>query len=331
MNNYIQVSLYERELISIGIEKGFSHRSIAQQLGRSHTTIAREIKRNRLYAPKPSLVTQPYSACRAHKKAVIRSSTQRTKAPLKNVTIFVYVRRHLRSPYNWSPETIAGRLSIEYPGSFIDDETIYRYIYGKGKRFKLWKYLTNHRKKRMKHQGRKVHKYARLTHAIPIDDRPEYISNRVRLGDYESDNMEGVKSDKTAVSITVDRTSRKTSIRKLKDLKADTKATVLIDQFIKDGAHTMTVDRGSENSRHDTVEQQTGVITYACNPYHSWEKGTVENTVGRIRRKIPKGTSVDPITQRQLSAIEKWMNATPRKCLGFLTPKEFHENIQSTS
>ena len=60
MNNYKQVSLYERELISIGIEKGFSYRSIAQQLRRYHTTIAREIKRNRLYAPKPSLITQPY-------------------------------------------------------------------------------------------------------------------------------------------------------------------------------------------------------------------------------------------------------------------------------
>ncbi|MDP2670707.1 MAG: IS30 family transposase [bacterium] len=331
MNTYNHINQYERDLISAGLEKGYSYRDIGKILRRHHMTISREVTRNKLYAPKPSLVQQPYIASKAQKKAEKRRTAQRTKAPLKNTVIFVYVREHLRNPYNWSPETIAGRVTIDHPGSFIDDETIYRYIYGKGKHFKLWKYLIHHRKKRMKKDGRKVQKYARLTHAVPIDNRPEEINNRVRLGDYESDNMEGVKSDKTAVSITVDRASRKVNIKKLRDLTALTKATVLIDQFKKDGAHTMTVDRGSENSRHDKVEQQTGIITYACNPYHSWEKGTVENTVGRVRRKIPKGTSVDPIRQKTLTTIEHWMNNTPRKCLGFLTPNEFHENMQSTS
>jgi transposase, IS30 family len=332
MNRYKHITLYERELISVGLEKKKSLRHIAKELKRSHTSVSREIKRNKLYAPKPAFIEQPYIACKAHQKARERGVYQRSKAPLKDPLIFVYAREHLRPPYNWSPETIAGRLSIDHPGHTIDDETIYRYIYGvKQKRMKLWKHLRRHRKKRMKKNGRKVAKYARLATAIPIGERPDTINKRKRIGDWETDNMEGKRSDKTAVSVTVDRMSRRVCLKKLIDHKASTKASVLIDQFTTDTARSMTVDRGPENSNHDEVSQGTGIATYACEPYHSWEKGTVENTIGRLRWRIPKGTSVDPITQQQLSAIEKWMNATPRKCLQYLTPNEFHEKIQSTS
>jgi len=204
-------------------------------------------------------------------------------------------------------------------------------IYGKGRRFKLWKHLVHHRKKRMKKGGRKVKHYAQLASAVPIDDRPEYINTRTRIGDFESDNMEGKRSDKTSVSVSVDRTSRKVYIKKLNDHKALTKAKAIIQDLESTIACSITVDRGPENARHDTIEQQTGVVTYACNPYHSWVKGTVENTIGRVRRKIPKGTSVDSIQQYELTTIERWMNSTPRKCLGFLTPDEYHEKMQTTS
>src|SRR3989344_4787192 len=119
MAGYKQLNLYERELISTGLEKKNTIQSIAKELGRSHSTVSREIHRNKLYTPRPSIVEQPYIACKADQKAQKRGLQQRTKAPLKDPLIFVYVREHLRSPYNWSPETIAGRLSIDHPGYAI--------------------------------------------------------------------------------------------------------------------------------------------------------------------------------------------------------------------
>ena len=89
----------------------------------------------------------------------------------------------------------------------------------------------------------------------------------------------------------------------------------------------MTIDRGPENSDHEAFTRQTEMPVYACNPYHSWEKGSVENSIGRFRFFIPKGTSVDNLTQKQLDTIEGVMNNTPRKVLGYLTPNEAYERI----
>lgn len=270
--------------------------------------------------------------CLAQKRSELWGQRQRYQAPLKGPAIFVYVREHLRAPYHWSPETIAGRLPIDHPGSSIDDDTIYRYIYGKKQvRMKLWKYLRLHRKRRMSKNGRKVKLYARLATAIPIGERPVEINERARAGDWESDNMEGKGSDTSSVSVTVNRKTRVTRIRKLADHTAAAKAEVLIVQFHQEEADSLTVDRGPENSDHERITQETQVVVYACEPYHSWEKGTVENTIGRIRWVLPKGKSVDTVTQEQLTTIEEWMNNTPRKCLGFLTPNEFRDTIHSVS
>lgn len=68
-------------------------------------------------------------------------------------------------------------------------------------------------------------------------------------------------------------------------------------------------------------------ITDFCHAYHSWEKGTVENTIGRLRRYLPKGLSLDTISDDYIKRIEEEMNNTPRKCLGFLTPYEKKNQI----
>jgi IS30 family transposase len=273
-----------------------------------------------------------YLPCKAQKKSEKRAVKQRTKAPLKNPLIFLYVREHLRKPFSWSPETISGRLSIDHPKYSITVETIYAYIYGKKqRRMKLWKYLRLHRKKRMKKYGRKVHSYAKLASALPIEARPDTANNRTELGHFETDNMEGKKSDKSSISVSVDRTSRITRLRKLTDHKAKTKSLALIPQLVNDHGKTVTMDRGPENSDYQSVIKHTSISVYACTAYHSWEKGTVENTVGRVRWYIPKGESVDKITQQHLDVIEDQMNNTPRKVLGFLTPNEYIKKIQSQS
>ena len=115
-------------------------------------------------------------------------------------------------------------------------------------------------------------------------------------------------------------------------MKAGTKREVLVAQIKKERPvlrKTMTIDRGPENSHHEQFTKDTEMPVYACNPYHSWEKGSVENTIGRARRFIPKGKSVDHLTQRHLTIIETIMNNTPRKCLGYLRQNEMLERIQT--
>lgn len=327
MRTYHNLSLEEREKLYAWKEKGLSLREIGRRLDRNVGTISRELKRHTKYG-------KVYLPCLAQRQANRWATIQRYQAPLKEPLIFLYVREHLRD-HHWSPETIAGRLPIDYPGYSIHHETIYRYIYGrKQRRMKLWSNLLLHRKRRMKKDGRKVKAYGRLNEAIPITERPDIINQRLRPGDWETDNMEGKRSDTSSISVTVERMTRVTRIRKLGDHTAREKSRILIEQLKEDCPLLMgsfTVDRGAENSNHHNVTKSTGMPVYACNPYHSWEKGSVENMIGRLRRYIPKGKSVDKISQKKLSLIEDLLNTTPRKCLEYLTPNEYLERILTAS
>jgi len=327
MRTFHHLSLEEREKIFAWKEKGLSLRKIAKQLKRNVGSVSRELKRHTKYG-------KVYLPCLAQRRADRWAAEQRYKAPLKEPLIFLYVREHLRD-YHWSPETITGRLPIDHPGYSIHHETIYRYVYEKKqRRMKLWSNLVLHRKRRMKKNGRKVQAFGRLNEAIPIIQRPEIINNRKQPGHWETDNMEGKRSDTSSVSVTVERMTRVTRIRLLTNHTAATKTQVLVGQLKQEGAllrKSLTVDRGAENSNHKDITGITGIPVYACNSYHSWEKGTVENMIGRIRRYIPKGKSVEGVTQEKLYLIEEVLNNTPRKCLGYLTPNEYLERILSAS
>ena len=327
MLKYKHLNLEEREKIYALKEKGLSLRSIAKRLNRNVSTISGELRRPKF--------GKEYIPCVVQKEVERIASRQRQRARLKNPTVFLFVREHLRQD-GWSPETIAGRLPHVHPGESVCHETIYRYIYlnPKTKKEKLWKYLTLHRKKRMKKEGRKVRGYTRLSEAIPISERPDSINKRKESGHWETDNPEGKKSDKTSVSVTVERVSRKTKLGKLTGHTARVKTKSVVGSLSKedkDFVKSVTMDRGPENSGYQDIEDAPDVDIYACNPYHSWEKGSVENTILRLRRYIPKGTSVDGITQEYLDLPEDKFNNTPRKCLGFLTPNEYCERIHLAS
>jgi len=313
---YKHLSLEERERIYGLKEKGVSLRDIAKKVGRNVSTVSRE-----LFSVKYG---KPYLPCVAQKQAERIAFRQRQRAALKNPTIFLFVRKHLREDL-WSPEMIAGRLPLEHPGQSICTESIYRYIYlnPKTKREKFWKYLELHRRKRMKKDGRKVKAFTKLAEAIPIDQRSEVINQRLELGHWETDNMEGKMSDKTVVSVTVERVTRKVRMGKLVSHKSRSKTDVVIGGLSEEDkgfVRSITFDRGPENSGYKEIGERLSVDTYACNPYHSWEKGTVENTIKRVRRFVPKGISVDNITQRYLTALEDKFNNTPRKILGLTLP-----------
>lgn len=318
MGKYHQLTLSERERMYALKVSGLSLRAVARRLGRSPATISRELRRNAKYF-------RPYIPCRADNLAKKRGAKQRYMAPLKCPFVFLYVRKKLRET-DWSPETIAGRIHLEHPEYSIDDETIYRYIYGKmGIRYKLWQHLLKAHRRRCHWKGRTMKK-DRIEPQFSFENRPEEVNDRMIVGHWETDNVEGLRIQSKALSVSVERATRFTRISLLPNQTGANKTKALrreLGVYAKLGlVKTITCDRGKENSKHKLTAKQLGTTVYFCNAYHSWEKGTVENMNGRIRRYIPKKTSLENLTKRQVSALENILNNTPRKCLNFLTPNE---------
>jgi len=331
---YYQLKLQEREELYALKKAGWSLGDIAKKLGRDKGTLSRELKRNKTYTKGLEKFSGKYIPCHAQEKADKRARNQRSQASWKGPEVYLYVRNHLRKDV-WSPEQIAGRLSLDHPELHICHETIYRAIYAReNRKHKLWKYLTIQRPRRMKKGGRHVVRDSRIPEAISIDKRPKIVNRRKQIGHWETDNMIGRQIDKTALSVTVERTLRLTIMSKLTAKTADEKTRKLFERlsvFPKQIIRTMTADNGPENTNHKQITEALDIDVFFCHAYHSWERGTVENTNGRIRKFIPKSMSMDTITEKEIANIEWKLNNTPRKCLGFKTPLEvLGEIMQNT-
>ncbi len=326
MATFKQLTLEERERLYLWRNQGISWREIGRRLGKDHGGLIKEWQRNSRFVP--------YLPARAQKRAENKSRDQRRKAPLKSLFIWSYVQKHLRRPYFWTPEEIAGRLSLDYPSLHIHHETIYRYIYAPhAKAYKLWQYLPQARSKRMTKHGRRVKRGTKITNAVSIDLRPKVVGQRVRPGDYETDNVLGKMSDTTALSVTVERLTRFSLVDKLPNCLAYAKRAILTQRllaFPEQIRLTLTQDNGGENADHERLAQDTGLQVFFAHAYQAWERGSNENINGRIRRFIPKRVSMDPIPRKKIKEIEDWLNSTPRKCLGYLTPDErMHQVLKS--
>jgi len=327
---YCHLSLEERVEIYSLFKAGETLRDIAKKLDRNVGTISRELKRNK------SRCHLPYTPVKAHKNATKKGTLQRSKAPLKEPETYLYVREKLRDE-GWSPETISGRLKLDRPHLSICHETIYQYIYGKGKRYKLWKYLPEKKSRRRTKGGRGVRSISsptRIPGAVSIIKRPPGVEKRKTEGHLETDLMEGPRSDKQVLSVEIFRKTRYSQLSKLANKKASTKQKTIIKklkrlEFLQKSnkpiLKSITADGGPENTNHKQISKNLGIKFYFCQPYHSWEKGSVENTIKRIRRFIPKGTPLSQFTDMQIQWLENKLNNTPMKCLKYLTPNEAFE------
>jgi IS30 family transposase len=157
-----------------------------------------------------------------------------------------------------------------------------------------------------------------------IDKRPRIVQERKRIGDWESDTLEGQKS-KGLLATHVERKSRYTVAVKVKDKSADTvtRATLAaMKKLPKKKVKTMTFDNGKEFAGFKELERGLCMRSYFANPYHSWERGTNENTNGLLRQFFPKGTNFALVRQHQVDRVIKLLNNRPRKCLNYRTPAE---------
>jgi len=330
---YTHLSLAEREELYALKKAGKSLGNIAKKLGRNKSTLSRELKRNRTYTRGLEKISTLYLPCRAQEKYKKRATKQRSQASWKGSGVLLYVKDHLTDD-GWSPEQIAGRYCLDNPGKKLTHETIYNIIYAPhNKKEKLWTYLHRHKKKRQKMSGRNVHKESRIPEAVSIDKRPKVVQRRKQLGHWETDNVVGKQTDKTALSVTVERKIKVTIMSKVNKGAQDktNKLIARMSKLPKNLRKTMTADNGSENTKHKEIAESLSLLMYFCHAYHSWERGTGENTNGRIRYFIPKGVSIDSIDEETIQAVEWKINNTPRKCLGWKKPIEVLEEIMQNT
>jgi IS30 family transposase len=316
VKTYTHLSLEERERLFAGLCAGKTIRNISKELQRSHTTLSRELKRNSPYF-------QEYVPCKAQHKYEKRCIHQRKKAPLKSPEILLYVRDKLKNE-GWSPGIISGRIKLDLPGLSIHPETVYRYIYKKENRKEtLWQYLTLKRKKRMKLEGRRTRRDSRIKNAISIELRPQKVQNRSEIGHWETDLMLGLKEQSSALLVNIERVSRYTVITKIPNKGAETTSANMIRLLKHFNPKTITSDNGLENAKHEYIADRLRTKYYFCHPYSSFEKGSVENKIGVIRRYIPKGVNLRAYSHTQISKLQEKLNNRPMECLGYLKPVEF--------
>lgn len=224
-----------------------------------------------------------------------------------------------------SPEIIAGRLKREHGRTVISPETLYDFIYNSeiGKRDRLYEYLPRGKKRRSKKKGRKSQK-SRLEGRIFIEARSKEANERSEIGHWETDSL--LCKYREAVNVLSERMSRKVIITKLhtKDAAATTEAITM--RLADETVASITADNGPENTEHKRIASALKAFFFFCHPYHSWEKGTVENRNGIIRRYLPRSTDLSTWTQSELDEIAEDINNTPMKCLDFQTPNEVYSS-----
>jgi len=305
----------ERSEISILKRKGYSNRSIGEALDCSHTSIGREIERNSangIYDPR-----------KAKQKARLRrrySKYQGMKVR-ERPKLVVYIKKKLKDGY--TPEEISGRIrEVDNYIPYISSKGIYKWLYSVHGQ-KYCHLLPKQRLKPERRRGVKV-KREMIPNRIGIEKRPVEADLRLEFGHLETDTMvSGRKTGSTsALTLLHDRKARFTRLKKIPNLKPSTNANALTKMGRKIYCLTITHDNGIENKNHEDVAESLNVKTFFCNPYSSWEKGSVENTIGRIRRFIPKGANVANYSDEDIAKIEHWLNHTPRKCLNYRTPYE---------
>jgi len=314
--SYKHITLKERYLINAykGIK---TQKEIAQMLGVHPSTISRELKRGK------GKIGKEYWPVDSHNKAIKRQIKKSKNANLKLTTAAInFIKKYLQIEY--SPEQIAATLMLNY-NLKISYVTIYKYIY-------INRLSEGDLYKQLRHKGKRRTKYAskrksRIKDRVSIHKRPSIIEDKTRVGDFEIDTIIGA-GRKGAIVTIVDRKSMylKLSIPCSKNSKIVANEIKRLLYPYKKKVHTITTDNGLEFAKHKTISKALKCDFYFCDPYSSWQRGLNENINGLIRQYIPKGSSFENITKKQIRHIEERLNHRPRKSLGWKTPYEvFHE------
>jgi IS30 family transposase len=297
-----------------------SLRNIARQLGRNVSVISREVENN-------STEDGVYQAYWAQSRSNRRRTASRRRERIRDQEIRAYIEENLK--LGWSPEQIAGRLPIDHPDKRVSYETIYQFIFKV--RRDLTQYLQCGRKQRRKRKNPRK-KRVLIPERVGIEQRPEHINDRSEHGHWEGDTAVSRQSS-AALMVLQERSLGLTLLEKLPRCAPRDMAQAVIGRlkdFPTDVRRSITFDNGQENRHHTIIRDALTLDTYFCDPYSSWQRGSVENAVGLTRRFWPKKTDYALISDEDIAMVEYRLNTRPRKRFGFLSPLEYASRVALT-
>ena len=328
--SYTQVSLEERCEISRLRADGISIRQIAAALDRAPSTISRELKRNSgsTVGYKPAYAQDQTRARRWSGSRLERDSTLRE-------SVLDRLKR------GWSPEQVCGRLARDAGTAVLSHETIYRFIHAQIARTKdyRWRLLLPRGKSRRGFRGRRGGSPASFIEGrIPLTERPPDVADRAAPGHWEADFMlfarygQGILAlhERSSRILLATRPPNRQAAGVARRMKHMLKA------LPEPMRRTVTFDNGTEFARH-TALHALSVRTYFCDPHAPWQKGGIENAIGRLRRSLPRKTDLATLSRTRFTLLLGAYNSTPRKCLDYQTPSEvfiaqlLHFECESTS
>ncbi len=305
----------DRQQIDLYLEEGKSHRRIARLLGRSRSAIDFEVVVNS--------VRGKYDWRKAEHKAYVKRKYSKYQGMkiVNHSSLWNFVIQKLKE--DWSPEEISGRIEkVEKHLPHVSAKGIYKFVHGIYGA-PLEKFL------RYKGKGKKTMgktKTTPLEGRVFIDKRPKSIEKRERFGDWEGDFIVSGKNGKGVLLVLVERKSRYVILRKLLSQKCDD-VNALIFRLLGGLLvfNSLTLDNDVCFRKHKAMSHLLSRPVYFTHPYHSWEKGTVENMNKWIRQYVRKGGDISSYSDKYIQFVEDRLNDRPRKCLRFKTPREVFE------
>ena len=243
---------------------------------------------------------------------------------VSDITLWYYIENKIKE--DWSPEAISGRIeNIDTQIKTISAKGIYKFIYSVYG-CNLERYLAYQGKKK---KSKTASQAEHLQGRVFIDKRPKIIDKRKRFGDWEGDFIVSGRNGKGIILTLYERKSKYCILKRFLVPRIE-----LIHQYILGITggiimNTLTLDNDIVFKKHKELSGLIGKPIYFCHPYHSWEKGGVENINKLIRRYIPKGSDISQCNDEYIQTIQDKLNNRPRKCLKYKTPFEvMRENNQ---
>ena len=290
-------------------------RQIAASVDRPPSTVAREMKRNGSQSGeyKPVYAEEQAQARRW------RGSRLERDAELREQVL-------CRLKQGWSPEQVAGRMALEAGRVVISHESIYRFIYAQVVRKKdySWRHYLPRGKWRRgwrRRWGGRSPSFIQLRR--PLAERPQEADDRQTPGHWEADLM--LFRDHSHAVLTLHERHSRLLIALRPQGKASTPIASAMARIMAplppEWPQTVTFDNGAEFARHYQLHD-LGIQTFFCDTYSPWQKGGVENAIGRMRRTLPRKTDLAAVSEERFTQLVQVYNNTPRKCLGYRTPSE---------
>ena len=311
---YRRLCAADRRVIHNMNQAGVSQTEIGRAIGFTQGTISKELSRNR--------GQRGYRHVQAHRLACERQGEKRSRPQVVTGAIKDQVDTRLLLKH--SPDQISSTLALA--GLQVSHESIYRYIdVDKKQGGDLWRELRINSKRRYRRRS-KVGRGEKIRGRVDIDQRPAVVSKRTRYGDWEADLIQGAPGSGYLLSV-YERKSRLGKLIRLTGKTSLETAKGLVTVLKGFQVHTVTYDNGLEFAMHRLVNDLLDAESYFCKPYHSWEKGGVENFNGLVRQYFPKGSDFGSITEDRLQEVEDELNDRPRNVLGYRSPNDHREGL----